>query len=174
MDEVDIRESRPGDLPGLEPLYSRAFPDEDLLPLVKALLSEDSAVHSLVGIDDEGVIAHVILTICGLPGARTRVALLGPLAVEPNRQRQGVGSALVRAGLARMAALGVARVCVLGDPVYYGRLGFQQETAICPPYPLPPTWAQAWQSVSAGAVQQHGAGTLAVPAPWRRPALWQP
>lgn len=49
---------------------------------------------------------------------------LGPLSVAPTMQRTGVGSALVRAGLAEMANKGATGVVLVGDPVYYGRFGF--------------------------------------------------
>ena len=52
------------------------------------------------------------------------IAGLAPLAVLPAAQRQGVGSALVREGLARCRAAGYAIVVVLGDPAYYSRFGF--------------------------------------------------
>lgn len=49
---------------------------------------------------------------------------LGPLSVAPARQRIGVGSALVRAGLAELAGMEAGGVVLVGDPAYYGRLGF--------------------------------------------------
>lgn len=49
---------------------------------------------------------------------------LGPLSVLPLQQRTGVGSALVRAGLAHLSDAGAAGVVLVGDPAYYGRFGF--------------------------------------------------
>ena len=49
---------------------------------------------------------------------------LGPLSITPLRQRAGIGSALVRSGLAQLADMGAAGVVLVGDPVYYGRFGF--------------------------------------------------
>ncbi|MBS1180332.1 MAG: acetyltransferase [Proteobacteria bacterium] len=49
---------------------------------------------------------------------------LGPLSVRPGEQRTGVGSALVRAGLAELATMGAAGVVLVGEPAYYGRFGF--------------------------------------------------
>ena len=49
---------------------------------------------------------------------------LGPLSVVPERQRTGVGSALVRTGLAQLAELKAAGVVLVGEPAYYGRFGF--------------------------------------------------
>jgi putative acetyltransferase len=54
------------------------------------------------------------------------VGALGPVAVLPERQRGGVGSALIRAGLERCRALGLPAVIVLGHPEYYTRFGFRR------------------------------------------------
>ena len=53
-----------------------------------------------------------------------KVMGLAPMAVSPQHQRQGIGSALIRAGLQRAARLDFAAVVVLGHPVYYPRFGF--------------------------------------------------
>ena len=51
--------------------------------------------------------------------------MLSPLAVAPDRQRQGVGSALVRAVTQRADERGEPLVVLEGAPAYYGRLGFE-------------------------------------------------
>jgi putative acetyltransferase len=59
------------------------------------------------------------------PRQLVEIAVLSPLGVLPSWQRRGVGSALVREGLARCAAAGVPAVFLEGSPDYYGRLGFE-------------------------------------------------
>ena len=54
---------------------------------------------------------------------------LAPLAVIPDRHRQGLGSKLVRSGLENAREFGCHGVLVLGDPAYYGRFGFQASEA---------------------------------------------
>jgi putative acetyltransferase len=132
VESLEIRESAPADLAAIELLYPEAFPDEDLLPLVRDLLREASAVLSLIGIFCSRLVGHVIFTKCSLVGSNASAALLGPLAVAPAQQRQGVGSAIVRAGLRRLEDADVSRVYVLGDPAYYGRLGFLPESCVMP------------------------------------------
>ena len=107
-------------------------------------------------------------------GNSINAALLGPLAVSPAWQRQGIGSAIVRAGLRRLADADVNRLYVLGDPAYYGRLGFLPEFLVEPPFPLPAEWDGAWQSQNVGEPTTPCAGKLSVPPPWLKPALWAP
>ena len=92
---------------------------------------------SLVGTIDLQIAGHAIFTKCGVVGSGVKAALLGPLAVTPVWQRRGIGSAIVRAGLKRLEDADVNLVCVLGDPAYYGRLGFVPETLVEPPFRLP-------------------------------------
>ena len=178
VEGLEIRESVPRDLDAIETLYPAAFPDEDLRPLVRALLQEGPSVLSLVGVAggmaDRSIAAHVIFTTCGIAGRADKVALLGPLAVAPAAQRQGIGSAMVRAGLQRLDSAGVTQVYVLGDPAYYGRLGFAPDDDVAPPYPLPADWHGAWQSISLRRAEAPRQGKLSVPQPWRQPALWAP
>jgi putative acetyltransferase len=174
MEGIEIRETVRGDLAAIEVLYPNAFPDEDLLPLVRELLQETSVVLSLVGTIGSSVVGHVIFTTCRVAGSSDKVALLGPLAVASASQRQGIGSAIVQAGMQRLEKAGVTHVYVLGDPAYYGRLGFVPETRVAPPYPLPAEWSEAWQSISLSSAEQPRRGELSVPQPWLQPALWAP
>ncbi len=172
-EKLNIRKSLQDDIRLIEQLYPRVFPDEDLLPLVLELLAEDPPVLSLVATcrDDE-LAGHVIFTPCALSGSSAKVALLGPLAVNPTWQRQGVGSALVRAGLSLLEEAGTVQVHVLGDPAYYGRFGFEPNESVTPPYKLPEEWHDAWQSLNLGSQRPHLGGQLCVPPPWRQEALW--
>lgn len=172
--DVEIRESSAGDFPSIEKLYRDAFPDEDLLPIVHELLETASGVLSLVAIDDGVLSGHGVFSACTIVETNDAAALLGPLAVVPSRQRQGIGRKIIDAGLQRLRADGVHLVYVLGDPDYYGRSGFAPERGIAPPYALPEEWRDAWQSINLEDVPSSGPGTLSVPEPWRQPALWAP
>jgi len=172
MVKTEIRQSTPGDWAAIERLYPDAFPDEDLLPLVGELLQEPSGVYSLVATVDGAIVGNIIFTICGV--GNSEVAMLAPLGIASAFQRQGIGSSLVQAGLEQMKNAGQARVCVLGDPAYYGRLGFTREDDIIPPYPVPDEWRDAWQSIGLSATNPPQIGNLRVPGPWQHPALWAP
>ena len=173
--DVEVRPYRADDRAAVEALYAEAFPDENLVPLVRALADEPAALL-LVALGD-GMVGHAGLTVCAITGSNAKVALLGPLAVASGHRRRGVGRAIVDRGVdelaARGAALVCALVCVLGDPAYYSRLGFAPERSVQPPYPLPEAWRGAWQSrrmIGSGNVTP--AGRMVVPPPWRRPEPW--
>lgn len=173
-DSIEIRTSGPEDLSAIEALYRDAFPSEDLLPLVRDLLRDPSTTVSLVTLARPTVVGHVMFTRCSVEGSACKVALLGPLAVATAYHRKGFGSALVGDGLQRLTEARFACVFVLGDPAYYGHLGFKPSMKIRPPYPLPAAWRDAWQSNCIGRTEAPCHGTLVVPPPWRQPALWAP
>lgn len=172
VNNLDIRDRRASDTTAIEALYPTAFPEEDLLPLIRSLDGSPETASSMVALHENSVVAHVIFTQCALDDQFDPVVLLGPLVVDVNRHKQGIGSCLVNAGLERMRTLGVSLVFVLGDPDYYQRFGFSKESSVMPPYPLNPRWLGAWQSLELhNDVQRHGR-KLVVPEQWSKPSLW--
>jgi len=171
---LETRSSTIDDRAAIGALNSAAFPDEDLLPLVGELLELPRVTRSLVATIEGQVVGHALFTLCEVDDARYTAALLGPLAVAPPQQRRGVGSALIRAGFKALEGDDVPVVLVLGDPAYYGRFGFEPESAITPPYPLPAEWNGAWRSLRLGQDSGPRSGMLSVPEPWRKPELWAP
>ena len=170
----DIRVSTNEDIEAIVSIYPLAFPDEDLVPVLRDLLAEPDVALSLVATIDGRVVGNVIFTECAVEGDDVEASLLAPLAVAPGSQRQGIGSTLVNAGLQRLKDMGIDSVFVLGDPAYYSRFGFSPDSQVQPPYPLPAEWYGAWQSQCLGDVAQSPTGKLAVPAQWLDPALWAP
>ena len=169
---ITVRKASLGELTDVEHIYTDAFVEEDLTPLLRHLWGKDCVAYSLVG-EWEGTLAgHGFYTTCRLPDQDNRVALLGPLGVKGQFQGQGVGSAIIQVGLSLLTGRGYSQVFVLGDPAYYGGLGFEQETQVHAPYPLPAEWATAWQSIALGEPPQRGSGTLEVPGPWCDASLW--
>ena len=174
MHELRIRESRLDDSAAIESLYPEAFPDENLLPVVRDLMNDSVVTISLVATIDTRIVGHVIFTRCGVDGNSVNASLLGPLAVAPAYQREGIGTAIVHFGLRWLEKSDVNLVLVLGDPAYYGRLGFLPESVVEPPYPLPSEWDGAWQSQYLGQPMTACVGKLSVPPQWLQPALWAP
>ena len=171
---IELRESLLTDKTVLKDLYSVAFPDEDLFPLVSELLNGKYDVLSLVAICKGAVAGHLVFTMCSIAEINQKVALLGPVAVSPKFQKRGIGSALIREGLRSLKSKGVKQVYVLGDTAYYGRFGFEAQSKVTPPYPLPQEWLTAWQSISLLEAGSDLQGVLSVPQPWLQPTLWAP
>ena len=123
-----IRMERPEDREAVFAVNLTAFGGEFEPKLVDGLRKSPAFIPelSLVATVD-GLVAGYILFIrlVILNGSVEHSALgLAPLAVEPGRQNRGIGTSLVRAGLAECARLGHSLVFVVGRPQYYGRFGF--------------------------------------------------
>jgi putative acetyltransferase len=103
-----------------------AFPSEDEANLVDRLRSDGDSVISLVAVEEDAVVGHILFSRLNAP---IRALGLAPVAVTPTRQRFGIGSQLIRAGLKQAAADGWQAVFVLGEPRYYGRFGFDVSLA---------------------------------------------
>lgn len=126
---VRIRPEEPRDLPEIHALIEAAFGQKAEADLVQRLRRDGDLVLSLTA-DDGNPVGHIAFSRLALPQAPSvRACALAPLAVLPGRQRQGIGSALVREGLARLAQEGMDLVLVLGEPSYYGRFGFAPDLA---------------------------------------------
>lgn len=90
------------------------------------------------GVRDGMPVAVAIFTRLRFAEDPRRVFLLSPMAVHPDRQRQGVGQRLIRRALAALRAEGVEVAMTYGSPDYYGRVGFAPVDAqdAAPPHPL--------------------------------------
>jgi putative acetyltransferase len=102
-----------------------AHSNQDEADIIDALRAANALTLSLVANEDEELIGHIAfspVTISGQPGGWYG---LGPIAVRPDSQRQGVGEALIRTGLSQLERLGAMGCVVLGDPDFYGRFGFE-------------------------------------------------
>jgi putative acetyltransferase len=126
-----IRPETPADAGGVRAVNEQAFCGTAEADLVEALWREGSVIVSLVAAVGGQVAGHILFSRLSIERATREVqaAALAPLAVIPARQRLGIGSALVLAGIEACQAAGCAAILVLGDPAYYGRFGFALETA---------------------------------------------
>lgn len=81
---------------------------------------------SLVAVDRETIVAHVLFSPVDLdpPFPRLRLVGLAPIGVLPHYQRRGIGSRLIREGLRLCSDAGYDAVVVLGDPGFYSGFGF--------------------------------------------------
>jgi putative acetyltransferase len=132
---VIIRAAVAGDHGAIDAVTTAAFGGAAEARIIADVRAEGAALVELTALEDGRIVGHILFSAMHCDPAR-RVAGLGPLAVSPDRQRLGVGSALTRAGLEACRALGVEAVVVLGHPAYYPRFGFSREAAslIASPY----------------------------------------
>lgn len=122
---VDLRPERRTDAAAIRAVNLAAFETSSEADLVDALREETSPIISLVADDGGSIVGHILFSSVALSGhPEVRIMGLAPMAVLPERQRQGIGSALVRAGLERCVELGFDALVVLGHADYYPRFGF--------------------------------------------------
>jgi putative acetyltransferase len=92
--------------------------------LVEALREAQALAVSLVAEQQGEIIGHVAFSEVKINALACGWFGLGPVAVRPDCQRRGIGSGLVRAGLAELQHAGARGCVVLGSPAYYCRFGF--------------------------------------------------
>ena len=159
-----IRPETIADADVISELIERAFAPEHFSShtehfIVRSLREAGALAVSLVAERGQAVLGHVAFSPVAIAGRDVRWYGLGPLAVDPSSQRQGIGSALVIAGLEQLRTLSAAGCVVLGDPAYYSRFGFRAIPELV--YPGPPAeyfMAQAFAgAVPRGEVSYHAA-----------------
>lgn len=141
-----VRPERAGDEAAIRAVTRAAFAtaphgsgiEQDI---VDALRTAGDLTLSLVAEDARGVVGHIAFSPVAIEGGKGRWFGLGPVSARPDRQRRGVGSALIRRGIADMRRSGARGIVLLGDPGYYGRFGFAHDPALCYPGP-PPAYFQ--------------------------------
>lgn len=119
-----IRAEVPRDYLSVHQITAAAFGVETEAKLIGVLRAQASPVVSLVAEDNGTLVGHILFSPVSLPGSEALAMGLAPMAVTPLRQRRGIGSALVRAGLARCQELGAVAVVVVGHPEFYPKFGF--------------------------------------------------
>lgn len=120
-----IRSEQPQDVGGIRHVNRTAFDSTVEADIVDSLRRQAQPFVSLVAVDADDVIGHIAfsaVTFASHP--QVPIAGLAPMAVLPSRQRVGIGSSLVRAGLDDCTRLGFVAVVVLGHAEYYPRFGF--------------------------------------------------
>lgn len=146
---IDIRAASATDVPAIDALLRASFPSPDEAGLVRQLCVDGDMILMLVATIGDRLVGTVAFSRMEVEVAGTSVAAvaLAPLAVDRDHRREGVGEALVLAGLQRLEQAGVVLCFVLGEPAYYARFGFAADLAsgFASPYAGPYFMAAALQ-----------------------------
>lgn len=126
---ISIREERPGDEEGIRAVNAAAFERPVEAGIVDRLRESCPDLVSLVAVDGERVVGHVLFSPVTVDGGPAGMGL-APLAVLPGYQRQGIGAALVERGIAVLRERGCPFVLLYGHPGYYPRFGFERASAL--------------------------------------------
>src|SRR5687767_3247719 len=124
---IELRHEQAGDEAAIRALNDEAFGQSDESRIIDAARAARQCVISLVAVDAGRIVGHILFTPVSFdaPECTVRALGLGPMAVSPGRQRQGIGSQLVAAGLQDCERLDYHAVVVVGHPEFYPRFGFR-------------------------------------------------
>ncbi len=126
---VTIRAERPGDEDIIHELTQAAFAPMPYSSgtegaIIRALRANGELALSLVAEEDGEIIGHVAFSPVTIGGHYDDWFGLGPISVRADRQRQGIGHALIREGIHRLKALGAKGCALVGDQAVYKGVGF--------------------------------------------------
>jgi putative acetyltransferase len=129
---MQIRHERPKDATTIRALTKAAFEgmpfsDGTEAEVIHRLRAAGALTLSLVATDGGDILGHVAFSPVTINGEAGDWYGLGPVSVWPDRQRTGIGQALVREGLQQLRSMGAGGCVLLGDPAYYRRFGFESD-----------------------------------------------
>ena len=124
---IVIREEQPSDILDIYLVEKEAFQRTDEADLVNKLRENNAIFLSLVATVNDKIVGHALysLVTVGDDNPQSSFPALGPIAVTPEFQGKGIGSALIQAGTQAIKKLGFGYVFLVGHPSYYPRFGFQ-------------------------------------------------
>jgi len=93
--------------------------------IIAALRIANALRISLVAEMDGSVVGHIAFSSLTISDGTRNWYGLGPVSVLPEYQRQGIGKALIREGLARLKEMNAQGCCLVGHPDYYRKFGFK-------------------------------------------------
>lgn len=125
-----IRPEQDTDLPAIDRIHIEAFKNHPFSHqtehlIVRALRGSAALILSLVAEAEGEVVGHIAFSPALIDGQDLGWYTLGPVAVLPGHQGQGIGAALIREGLEGLRARGARGAVLVGDPGYYTRFGFR-------------------------------------------------
>jgi putative acetyltransferase len=130
-----IRPETPADHAVIRDILIAAFADHPFSHqtehlIVEALRADNALAVSLVAEVDGDVVGQIAFSPVTIGGKDCGWFALGPIAVSPGHQRQGIGQALVNEGLEAIRKLGAQGCVLVGEPAFYRQFGFENNPAI--------------------------------------------
>ena len=123
MDKPIVRIALQTDKPAIQELNTHAFGQEDEARIIRQLETDGDVMLQLVAVMEDRIVGHLLFYAIGVREKLGAVGL-GPMSVDPWVQREGVGTAMINAGLVMIRDAGAPIVFVLGHDKYYPRFGF--------------------------------------------------
>ena len=128
--DITIRAEESGDIDAIRAVTKAAFCNHPYSSqtehhIVDSLRKNLALTLSLVAIHKDRLLGHIAISPVSISDHSTGWYALGPVSVSPDVQRQGIGSALIFAALARMKEQRALGCVLLGDPDYYHKFGFR-------------------------------------------------
>lgn len=159
-----VRPEAARDFAAIQTINIDAFADQPFSQqtehlIVNALRDAGALTISLVAEDEGQVVGHIAFSPALIDGEDLKWFTLGPIAVSPTRQRQGIGSRLVEAGIEALRQLGANGCLLVGDPAYYLRFGFRHSQSLSV-HDVPPEYFMCLPlagEIPHGAVTHHPA-----------------
>jgi putative acetyltransferase len=162
---VIVRAERAEDNEAIAAVVTAAFGSPDEARLVEGFRASAGYLPELALVAEDGeVLGHVMFTLAEL-AAGTKILMLSPLAVRPERQRTGIGTALVHEGLRLCAERSEPLVIVEGDPRYYSRFGFVAASQLGLERPYEKIPEAAFQAQPLPAYVERARGRVVYPPP---------
>lgn len=155
--QLHIRAETPADAAAIETVTVAAFLNAPHTShteqhIICGLRAAGALAISLVAELEGRIVGHVALSRVTISDGSVDWFGLGPISVCPARQRQGIGTCLMREALRLLAQRNAAGCVLLGDPVYYARFGFEARPGLI----LPGVPAEYFQALSFGATPASG------------------
>jgi putative acetyltransferase len=130
-----IRPETPNDYPAIRQILIDAFANHPYSHqtehlIIEGLRADNALTLSLVAEVDGKVVGQIAFSPVKIDGKDCKWLGVGPVAVSPSYQRQGIGQALVNEGLKQIRGLGAKGCVLVGDPAFYRRFGFENNPAL--------------------------------------------
>ena len=164
---LTIRPETASDFAEIAELLTAAFDDPRVAAMVAEIRASRDYVPELTfAADDAGELAgYAMLSYVDVEGLDVRILQLTPVAVRPDRQRRGIGTALVQTALDAAAERAEPLVLVEGVPAYYPRFGFEPASALGLLRPNPAIPEAAWMAKRLRTYDDRIRGRVIYP-PW--------